>query len=233
MDVEKNTTGYFKKFYSGIISENPVFVLILGLCPSLAVTGMVVDGLAMGLAVIFVILSSGIIISLLKSFIPERIKLLSNILIISILVTIVDLVLKAFVPYLTNSLGIFVPLIVVNCIILNNAEFAYKNRLFDTIVDALGKGIGFAFALLIISFFREILSTCQIDFSGLFHNRNAVLFLNDRTSSEIVIKNVFGSNIEIFSGLLIFISASGGFFVLGIIIALVNAIRNKLNKNQG
>jgi electron transport complex protein RnfE len=220
-------TNYFRKFYNGIINENPLLIMILGLCPSLAVTYMVVNSLAMGISVIFVLLLSSFIISSLKNFIPERIKVISNILIIAVLTTIVEIILRAFFPFIYNSLGIFTGLIAVNCIILNCAEYAYKNKVLDAVVTSFGKGLGFTIVLIVISFFREILSTCQIDFTSAFQGADSLSFNYDKSSANIVIKNLFDFDIELYSSSLIFALSSGGFFVLGILIAIANLIKNK------
>jgi len=146
-----------KEFTKGIIRENPVFVLALGLCPALGVSTRVVNALGMGAGVLFVLLGSNIFVSLLKDFIPEKVRIPSYIVIIASFVTIVEMVMKAYLPDLYNSLGVFVSLIVVNCIILGRAEgFANKNTLRASILDAFGMSIGFTFALFLISFVREV-----------------------------------------------------------------------------
>lgn len=141
---------------NGILKENPVFVLMLGLCPSLAVTTTVVNAIGMGMATLAVLLCSNIIISIMKNFIPDEIHIPAYIVIIASFVTIVDLLIQAYSPSLSESLGMFVPLIVVNCIILGRAEaFASSNSVGASIADAIGMGLGFTFALIIIAFFRE------------------------------------------------------------------------------
>ena len=145
-----------KQFTKGLLKENPIFVIMLGLCPALAVSGRVIDAIGMSAAVMFVLLGSNIIISLLKSFIPEKVRIPSYIIVIASFVTIVDLVMKAFIPALSESLGVFVPLIVVNCIILGRAEgFANKHGILDSILDALGMSLGFALGLILIAMCRE------------------------------------------------------------------------------
>ena len=144
------------EFTKGIHIENPTFVLLLGLCPTLAVSSSVNNGLGMGMAATFVLLGSNIIISALRKFIPSKIRIPCYIVVIATFVTIVELMLKAYFPVLDKSLGIFVPLIVVNCIILGRAEaFASKNSIARSIFDALGMGVGFTLALVIISAIRE------------------------------------------------------------------------------
>jgi len=153
----------FSEFGKGIFKENPIFIILLGLCPTLAVSTQVVNALGMGAGVIFVLLGSEIFISLLKDFIPERIRIPSFIVIIASFVTIVDLVMQAYAPSLSRSLGVFVQLIVVNCIILGRAEaFASKKKLAESVLDALGMGVGFTLGLLLISAIREILGSGTI-----------------------------------------------------------------------
>ena len=145
-----------REFTKGINIENPTFVLLLGLCPTLAVSSSVNNGLGMGIAATFVLLGSNIIVSALRKFIPSKIRIPCYIVVIATFVTIVELMLKAYFPVLDKSLGIFVPLIVVNCIILGRAEaFASKNSIARSIFDALGMGAGFTLALVIISAIRE------------------------------------------------------------------------------
>lgn len=153
----------YSEFSKGIFKENPIFIILLGLCPALAVSTQVVNALGMGAGVIFVLLGSEIFISLLKDFIPERIRIPSFIVIIASFVTVVDLVMQAYAPSLSRNLGVFVQLIVVNCIILGRAEaFASKRKLAESLLDALGMGVGFTLALLLISAIREILGSGTI-----------------------------------------------------------------------
>lgn len=145
------------EFTKGILKENPIFIILLGLCPALAVSTQVVNALGMGAGVIFVLLGSNFFVSLLKDFIPKKIRIPSYIVIIASFVTVVDLVMQAYAPSLSKSLGVFVQLIVVNCIILGRAEaFASKKSLTRSILDALGMGIGFTLGLLLISIIREV-----------------------------------------------------------------------------
>lgn len=151
------------EFTKGILRENPILIILLGLCPTLAVSTQVVNALGMGAGVIFVLLGSNIFVSLLKDFIPEKVRMPSYIVIIASFVTVVDLAMQAYTPSLSKSLGVFVQLIVVNCIILGRAEaFANKNNLTKSIADALGMGIGFTVALLLISLIREVLGAGMI-----------------------------------------------------------------------
>lgn len=152
-----------KNFTKGIFKENPVFVIALGLCPALAVSSRVWDALGMGAGVIFVLVCSNLIISLLKDFIPDEVHIPAYIVVIASFVTIVDLIMQAYIPSLSKSLGVFVPLIVVNCVILGRAEaFASNNKPLASVIDGLGMGIGFTLALTAIAFVREILGKGKI-----------------------------------------------------------------------
>lgn len=147
-----------QNFLKGIIKENPVFVMLLGMCPTLGVTSSAFNGLGMGVATLFVLLMSNIVVSLVKFQIPGKVRIPAFIIIIASFVTVVEMILEAFIPYLYAQLGIFIPLIVVNCLILGRAEaFASKNTLKDSILDALGMGLGFVFALTTLGAIRELL----------------------------------------------------------------------------
>lgn len=152
-----------QEFTKGIFKENPIFIIVLGLCPVLGVSTRVINAIGMSAGVLFVLLGSNIFVSLLKDFIPDKVRIPSYIVIIASFVTVVQMVMEAFAPDLYKSLGVYVPLIVVNCIILGRAEaFANKNTIQNSILDALGMGIGFALALLLISFIREVLGAGTI-----------------------------------------------------------------------
>ena len=152
---------------NGIIKSNPVLILLLGLCPTLAVSTSIDNAFGMTAAVLFVLISSNIIVSLIRNFTPKRVRIPVFIVVIASLVTIVDLTMQAFLPSLSKSLGIFIPLIVVNCIILGRAEaFASKNKVPNAILDALGMGIGFGIAITIISFLRQIFGTGNLTVFG-------------------------------------------------------------------
>jgi len=188
---------YKDVFFNGILKENPALVLVLGTCPTLAVTTAAINGLGMGVATTFVLLFSNVIISLIKDFIPNKVRIPAFIVIIATFVTIVDLVMKAYTPDLYNTLGIFIPLIVVNCIILGRAEaFAQKNNVLSSMLDGLGMGIGFTLALIIMGSIREILGNGTI------------------LGIPLVPKN--------FSTILIFILPPGAFLTFGYLIALKN-----------
>ncbi len=166
-----------QNFLKGIIKENPVFVMLLGMCPTLGVTSSAFNGLGMGVATLFVLLMSNIVVSLVKSQIPNKVRIPAFIIIIASFVTIVEMVLEAFIPFLYEQLGIFIPLIVVNCLILGRAEaFASKNNVVSSIIDALGMGIGFVLALTILGATREILGSGSL-FGFQFVSENANTFI--------------------------------------------------------
>jgi Na+-translocating ferredoxin:NAD+ oxidoreductase subunit E len=188
-----------KIFTKGFIKDNPVFVLLLGLCPALGVTTTAINGLGMGLATTFVLLMSNIVVSLIKNLIPAKVRIPSFIVIIASFVTIVELVMQAYTPGLFDALGLFIPLIVVNCLVLGRAEaFASKNTLGSSIIDGLGMGLGFAFALTLLGATREILGSGAI-FS---------------------LKFIQGD------GMLVFVLAPGAFIAMGYLIAIMNRFRN-------
>lgn len=184
----------------GFIRENPVFVQLLGMCPTLGVTSTAFNGLGMGLATTFVLIMSNLVIAAVKDFIPDKVRIPAYVVIIAAFVTIVDLSMAAYVPALHAKLGIFIPLIVVNCIVLGRAEaFAGKYDVGSSIVDGLGMGLGFAFALTLLGAFRELLG-------GL---------------------SIFDFKLINADGMLMFVLAPGGFIVLGYLIALINRLKNK------
>ena len=154
---------FSKEFLRGIIKENPTFVLVLGLCPTLAVSTSLINGIGMGIAATFVLLGSNIIIAMLRNIIPDKVRIPCYIVVIATFVTINELVMKAYSPALNRALGIYVPLIVVNCIVLGRAEaYASKNTAWNSFFDGLGMGVGFTLALLLISGIREFLGTGQL-----------------------------------------------------------------------
>ena len=153
----------FNEFVKGLWRENPTFRMILGLCPTLAVSTSVMNGFGMGMAATFVLVGSSIIVSMIKGVVPEKVRIPCYIVIIAVFVTITELVMKAYIPLLSRSLGIFVPLIVVNCIVLGRAEaFASKKPMVASAIDALGMGAGFTWALCVISAIRESLGNGTI-----------------------------------------------------------------------
>jgi electron transport complex protein RnfE len=169
-----------ENFFKGIIKDNPVFVMLLGMCPTLGVTSTAFNGLGMGIATLFVLLMSNIVVSIIKTQIPSKVRIPAFIIIIASFVTIVEMVLEAYIPFLFEQLGIFIPLIVVNCLILGRAEaFASKNNLMSSIIDALGMGIGFTIALTLLGAVREILGSGSIfDFRFVSEDANTfILFI--------------------------------------------------------
>lgn len=156
-------SSFVRDIYNGIVKENPVFVMLLGMCPALGVTTAAINGIGMGIATTFVLLGSNIVISLLRKFIPEEVRIPAYIVTIATFVTVVDLVMQAYFPDLHKVLGIFIPLIVVNCIILQRAEaFASKNSVGRAIGDAIGMGIGFTVAITLLASIRELLGTGKL-----------------------------------------------------------------------
>lgn len=165
--VDGSKKGFMKTLINGITTTNPVFILLLGLCPTLAVSTSLDNAFGMAWAATFVLLTSNLLISLIRKFVPDIVRIPTYIVIIATFVTIVYIILQAFVPPLAKSLGIYVPLIVVNCIILGRAEaFASKNNLKFTLADTIGIGIGFSAAILLIAFIRQLFGTGSLDMFG-------------------------------------------------------------------
>lgn len=221
-----------KEFTKGIIKENPNLIILLGLCPTLAVSTSIANGIGMGIAATAVLVCSNIFISLLKNYIPDEVRIPSYIVVIASFVTIVEMLMKAYFPFLAKTLGIFVPLIVVNCIILGRAEaFANKNGVLESIMDGLGMGLGFTLSLLIISTIREILGYCWIDFTGYGAKDVFTLPIVNKETSEVIIE-IFGRKIEIYKGIFVLLMAPGAFFVIALIIAFINFIKEKIEKRS-
>ena len=192
----------WQNFVKGIIKENPVLVLVLGTCPTLAVTTSVINALGMGVAATIVLLCSNIAISALRRAIPDKVRIPAYIVLIAGFVTIIEMLMHAFVPDLYEALGVFLSLIVVNCIILGRAEmYASKNKVVDSAIDALGMGVGFTLALFLMASIREIFGSGS--WLGI-----AIPWLSDNP-------------------IMIFSLPAGGFFVFGCLIALVNRIMRK------
>ena len=191
-----------KIFMNGIIDENPTFRMVLGMCPTLAITTAVSNGIGMGLAVTFVLVFSNLVISLLRKAIPDQIRIPAFIVVIATFVTIVQLVVKAFVPALDAALGVFIPLIVVNCIIFGRAEaFAFKNKPIPAIVDGLGMGIGFTIAITLISAVRELFGA------------GTLLGVQVMPAGYLPMD--------------LLVKPAGGFIVLGLLLALMNKLLPK------
>ena len=190
----------WKTFTKGLIKENPILVLLLGCCPTLATTTSAINGMSMGLATTFVLIMSNLVISLLKNFIPDKVRIPCFIVVIASFVTVVQLIMQAYVPAIYETLGLFIPLIVVNCIVLGRAEaFASKNPVFPSILDGAGMGLGFTFALTVLGAIREILGSGSV--------------FNVRLLPEDA------------STILIFVLAPGAFIALGYLIAIVNRLK--------
>jgi electron transport complex protein RnfE len=183
----------FSEFTKGIIKENPTFVLALGLCPTLAVSVSIINGIGMGIAASFVLLGSNVIISLIKNLIPDRIRIPCFIVVIATFVTIVEMFMKAYSPVLDRALGIYVPLIVVNCIVLGRAEaFAQKQTVLNSLFDGLGMGAGFTLALILISCIREFFGTGKLLGFTLFKGFEPALVLAMPSGALLVIGLLLG-----------------------------------------
>jgi electron transport complex protein RnfE len=183
----------FKELIKGLIRENPTFVLMLGLCPTLAVSISLVNGLGMGVAATFVIVFSNILIAVLKDIIPDKVRIPCYIVVIATFVTITELVMKAYFPPLNRALGIYVPLIVVNCIVLGRAEaFASKNKILNSLMDGIGMGIGFTLALLLISGIRELLGSGKLFGYNVFNNFEPMLIIAMPSGALLVIGLLLG-----------------------------------------
>lgn len=206
----------FEIFKKGLFVENPIFVLLLGLCSSLAITTSLTNAVGMGMAVLCVLIMSNVIISLLRKIIPNEIRIPVFIVIIATLVKCVQMLMNAFTPALYESLGVFIPLIVVNCIILGRAEsFASKNGVFDSFLDALGMGIGYTFAVIVISFFRELIGT------------GGLSLYNPFDASQVIF------DVKLFAdySVSLFTQPAGAFMTLGCILAFIQFMKiRKANK---
>ena len=200
-------------FIKGIWRENPTLVLLLGMCPTLALTSSAINGLSMGLATTFVLIGSNCVVSLVKNIVPNKIRIPVYIVIIASLVTIIQMLIQAFAPSLNDSLGVFIPLIVVNCIILGRAgAFASKNNVLDSAIDGLGMGLGYTLAVVVMSFLRELLATGGCTITNPF-NVSQVLFSFSIIPEEYTI-SMFGSSV-------------GAFVTFAILAAVVALMKNK------
>ncbi len=193
-----------KYFTNGLLKENPTFVIVFGTCPTLAITTTAINGIGMGLATTFVMVFSNLFVCILKNYIPDKVRIAAYIVIIAGFVTVVDMLMKAYTPSVYAALGIFIPLIVVNCIVLGRAEaFAQKNRIWPSILDGLGMGLGFTLALTLIASVREILG------NGSFFN---VKFVSEDAKT-----------------ILMFLLPPGAFITYGFLIVIVNRLKKALN----
>ena len=205
--ADKQSKSFWKVFLNGLIVENPTFVLMLGMCPTLGVTTAAINGIGMGLATTVVLMCSNLLISLLRNVISERIRIPAFIVVIASFVSIIEMLLKAYLPSLSDALGVYIPLIVVNCIIFARAEaFAFKNPPIPSIADGLGMGLGFTCAITILSMIREVLG------SG----------------------TIFGAQVmpASYEPMAIMLKVPGGFITLGILLILVNTMRKAFAKRQ-
>lgn len=204
-------------FLNGIITENPTFRLVLGTCPTLAVSTSAINGVGMGLAATFVLIGSNVVISLLRNFIPDKVRIPAFVVVICTFVTMVQMLMQAFLPSLYESLGLYIPLIVVNCIILARAEaFASKNPVLSSAVDGLGMGLGFTLAITIMGAVREILG-------------NGTIFGLPSSADPAVTATLFGASYE---PMLLMILPAGGFITYGLLIALMNIVTNRSAKKK-
>lgn len=191
--------NYIKTFTNGLLKENPTFVLMLGMCPTLGTTTSAINGMSMGLATTFVLLCSNVVISLLKNLIPDKVHIPAYIVIIAAFVTVVQMAMEAYMPELYSTLGLFIPLIVVNCIVLGRAEaFAAKNNPLASLMDGLGMGLGFTLGLTLLGSVRELIGTGSVFTLRLFPDSY---------------------------GVLIFVLAPGAFIALGYLIAIINSLK--------
>lgn len=201
---------------NGIFDQNPTFKLVLGMCPTLAITTSAFNGFGMGIAATLVLICSNALVSLLRKVIPDKVRIPAYVLIIATLVTLLEMVLKKFVPTLYSALGIYLPLIVVNCIILARAEaFASSNKVGDSILDGLGMGLGFTLALTLIGFIRELLGNGTI-FAGTLGSLSFGLSLGAAQKYSLKF----------------FVLPAGGFMTLGLLMAAVNAITDSKAKKK-
>lgn len=192
-----------KILLNGLLNENPLLVLLLGMCPALVTTTSAINGMSMGLATFFVLFGSNVVVSILKNLIPDKVRVTAYIMIIGTFVTVVEMLIHAYYPAIFESLGIFIPLIVVNCIVLGRAEaFASKNTVFRSGLDAIGMGLGFTFALTLLGTIRELLGTGKAFGSVIFPDHY---------------------------GVIIFVLAPGAFIVLGYLIAIMNKFRSRVD----
>lgn len=212
-----------ERLYNGLVKENPTLVLTLGMCPTLAVTTSAMNGAGMGLSTTVVLVLSNAFISLLRKIIPNRVRIPAFIVIIASFVTVVQLLLQGYVPSIYDSLGIYIPLIVVNCIILGRAEsYAYSNPVIPSLFDGLGMGLGFTAALTVIGACRELLGAGQIFGVQLLGPDNIFYQVNGLKPLAMMLAG--------YVNISIFVMAPGAFFVLASIIALMNRIKRKAAK---
>ena len=215
-EIRMNMRGKSKIVANGIFASNPVFRLVLGMCPTLAISTSAFNGLGMGVAATVVLVCSNALVSLLRRVIPDKVRIPAYVLIIATFVTLVEMLLRKFVPALYDALGIYLPLIVVNCIILARAEaFASTNKVGDSVLDGLGMGLGFTLALLLLGVIREFLGSGTF-FVGSFGDAEFGVTLGDMPDYAMSV----------------FVMPAGGFLTLGLVMAAINAISDRAEKKR-
>ena len=215
-EIRMNMRGKSKIVVNGIFASNPVFRLVLGMCPTLAISTSAFNGLGMGVAATVVLVCSNALVSLLRRVIPDKVRIPAYVLIIATFVTLVEMLLRKFVPALYDALGIYLPLIVVNCIILARAEaFASTNKVGDSVLDGLGMGLGFTLALLLLGVIREFLGSGTF-FVGSFGDAEFGVTLGDMPDYAMSV----------------FVMPAGGFLTLGLVMAAINAISDRAEKKR-
>ena len=209
-----------ERFFNGLIAENPTLVLMIGMCPTLAVTSSATNGLGMGLATTFVLALSNAVISALRKIIPATVRIPSFIVVIASFVTLVQLLMQAYVPTLNKALGVYIPLIVVNCIIFGRAEaYASKHGIVPSFFDGVGMGIGFTCAITVIGLFRELIG------AGTAFNVSVL-------GPDTVITGIVGRYLAKYQPISIFVQQAGAFFVLAFLIAAMNRMKAKVAKKE-
>ena len=209
-----------ERFFNGLIAENPTLVLMIGMCPTLAVTSSAMNGLGMGLATTFVLALSNAVISALRKIIPATVRSPSFIVVIASFVTLVQLLMQAYVPSLNKALGVYIPLIVVNCIIFGRAEaYASKHGIVPSFFDGVGMGIGFTCAITVIGLFRELIG------AGTAFNIQSL-------GSDTIFTGAVGRYLSRYQPISIFVQQAGAFFVLAFLIAAMNKMKSNVSKKE-
>ena len=224
-DIKKGALGLeqdspAERFFNGLIAENPTLVLMIGMCPTLAVTSSATNGLGMGLATTFVLALSNAVISALRKIIPATVRIPSFIVVIASFVTLVQLLMQAYVPTLNKALGVYIPLIVVNCIIFGRAEaYASKHGIGPSFFDGVGMGIGFTCAITVIGLFRELIG------AGTAFNIQIL-------GSDTIFTGAVGRYLSRYQPISIFVQQAGAFFVLAFLIAAMNKMKSNVSKKE-
>lgn len=222
----ENKTSTKQNFLKGIVVENPLFVSILGTCPALATTRSLESAIGMGILFTIVLICSNVLISLLRKIVPEEVKTPAYIVVIATFVTIVGMLTSAFLPELYDSLGVYISLIVVNCIVLGRAEaYASKNKPFDSFIDALGMGVGYSLSIMLMGLIREVLGTGMITFGDIF------TFIPKISIPLLAYINASGETIYDFS-IGLFTQPAGAFIVFGVILAIIAFRKNRKEENE-